>query len=64
MFAQLYDFCSRVFSLLINFFNTFYDMLATEHNFAGLGTYTLLDVIFVVFLSTLVARIVLAVITD
>lgn len=62
MFAQLYDFCSSVFSMIINFFNDFYDMLSTVYDFGALGSFTLLDVIFVGFLATLVARIVLVVV--
>lgn len=64
MFGEFFNLCTGLLSSILNFFSNFYVMLTTEYDFIGLGTFTLVDVIFVVFLITLVGRIAIAVATD
>lgn len=62
MFSEMFDFTLNVYRHLVSFFNEFYRMLMLTFDFGELGSFTLLDVIFTVFLSTVIVRITLSVI--
>lgn len=62
MYSELFDFTLNVYHHLVAFFQEFYRMLMLTFDFGQLGSFTLLDVIFTVFLSTVIVRITLSVI--
>lgn len=61
MFSEMFDFTLNLYHHLVGFFNEFYRMLMLTFDFGALGSFTLLDVIFTVFLSTVIVRITLSV---